>query len=789
MKSASPARRAAARAALPAAAAALGALMLVPAAGTAAPLASHRSTAIRLSDTPPVVGVVRDPSGRPVPNVQVVIPALNREAVTDEAGVFSFRALPAGTYHITSLLIGYAPGHAEISVASGASAEVRVSIVMRTSAVTLSAVQVTASPLGTDARNVAKASTELSGKALARSTSTSIAQTLANEPGVAVRFDGPAASAPVIRGLSGERVLVLQDGERAGDLSATSQDHSVSIDPLVAQRIEVVRGPASLLYGNNALGGVVNVISNDIPTTIPTRANGYVALQGESATPGGGGSAGVTAPLGRNVAVVARAGGRGVQDLRTGGGASLENSYFRNYYGVAGVGLAHGGTTGGAVYRGYRFDYGLPSADNEGSHIAGRRDEVSARGDVAIGSEHLSSLRLNGSAQWYAHDEIQRSGAVGTSFALQTQTLDALARTKFGRVAGAVGASALLRQYSAAGEEALTPAANSRSAGAFLYEEIPLSSSTDSHATPSLQLGGRYDLYRITSQASDIAKFGPAVSRDFNNVSGSIGVNVPFGAGFSAGVSAARAFRAPTVEELFSNAFHAAAGSYDVGNAKLQSETNSGLDGILRAQSGKLSGQLSAYYNRVSNYVLPTVVGDTTIEGDDGAPRAVPLNVFAQGDATLKGVEGRVEGEVVRHVVLGLVGDVVRGALTTGTALPYLPAGRLGATGRWDDGRFSVDAEVRHAFAQSQVPASQLTDDAATALDERALDPSATRTGAYTLVNLSVGFNALTGGRVTNLTLRADNLFDVRYVDATSRIKNFAANPGRNISLVYKLLY
>ena len=358
-----------------------------------------------IAETPPVTGTVTDSAGAPLANAQVIAGPLNRVTTTNEAGEFAFRSLPAGAYHLTVILIGFAPGHADITVPTDGP-DVRVTIRMRSSPLQLSAVQVTATPVATDPRNVAQSTVELSGQALARSLGSSIAQTLSNEPGVAVRFDGPGASAPVIRGLTGERILVLQDGNRAGDLASTSQDHSVSIDPLVAQRVEVVRGPASLLYGNNALGGVVNVISNDIPNTVPSHIEGNFAAQAESATPGVSGSGTLTVPVGTTAAFAVRGGARRIDDLRYGGRGTLANSYFRNFYGVGALGLMGTRGNGGLAYRGYAFDYGLPSAEGEGASIEGTRHEIIARGDVTLGTGWARSVRANGTAQRYEHDEV-----------------------------------------------------------------------------------------------------------------------------------------------------------------------------------------------------------------------------------------------------------------------------------------------------------------------------------------------------------------------------------------------
>jgi len=724
----------------------------------------------------PVSGTVRDSSGAALANARVIIAALNRTTSTNDSGRFRFSGVPAGSYHIVSTRLGYAPGHADVQVPTSGS-ELQVSITMgAVRAVQLSSVQVTATPTGTDIRDVAQSTTEISAEALSRGLAPSVAQTLSREPGVAVRFSGPAA-APVIRGLSGERVLVLQDGERAGDLSATSPDHAVSIDPLSAQRFEIVRGPASLLYGNNALGGVVNVISNDLPTTIPSHVDGYFNGQAESATPGGGGALGVTVPVSSTFAIVGRAQTRSSTDMRMGGGDRLLNSYNQNVSGLGGVGFASGSTTGGLIGRAYRFNYGLPSADNEGARIEGRRYEASGRAESAKPVGPFTSLRGSGTAQWYNHDEVEPSGEIGTAFNLRTQTVDLLGRTKAARVAGAVGVSGLFRQYAATGEEALTPAANSNGGGVFVYQELPLVVRDDPDArVPQFQVGARYDLYSITSETGD-PKFGPGRALRFNNLSGSVGFSVPIASAVTVAISGARAFRAPTVEELFSNAFHAANGTYDMGNPNLKVETNQGVDGIVRVYADKLTAQFSAYASRIDNFIAPDIVGDTTVDTDDG-PQTVPLNRFRQGDATLRGLEGRADLELFRQFVVAVGGDLVRGTFSDDTALPFMPPARLFGSTRYDDGRWAVEGELRHGFAQTRVPLAASAD-----------DPSGVATEAYDLVNLGASFTFSAGGRVNSVTLRADNVLDEKYRDATSRIKNFALNAGRSVSLGLRVLF
>jgi iron complex outermembrane receptor protein len=730
--------------------------------------------------TPPIVGVVRDQAGQPIPLAQVILAQLNRVATTNDSGEFRFTGLPPGNYHVTALRIGYAPAHVDIAVPESGD-DVRVELVMRPAAIQLSTVQVTATPSGSDPRDVPQAVTTLSGQALSRQIGSSVAQTLAEEPGIAVRYNGPAATSPIIRGLQGERVLMLQDGDRSSDLSSCCPDHGVSIDPLTAERVEVVRGPASLLYGNQALGGVVNVISNDIPTSIPTHIDGYLATQLESVNPGGGVAGGVTVPVGHSFALVAKGGGRRTDPLKEGGGTELLNSFYKNYYGVGGFGFGTDRVTGGLIYRGYKFNYGLPSDGAELAKIDGKRNEVVARTDFTTGMSLFNSVRIGGTAQWYSHAEIDmETGNTNTSFNLKTQTADLLARTRFGAVSGALGISGLFKQYAAAGDEALTPAADSKGLGAFFFQEFPLASTQgDMDArVPKLQIGGRFDSYRIDIKPGDPKFDAFTGKRDFDQFSGSVGVNVPLGSVFTGAVSVARAFRAPSVEELSSNAMHEAAGTFDIGNANLESEINQGIEGILRMDTPRLNGQFSGFYNGIQNFITPNIVKDTTID-DGSGPVTVPLNRISQADAVLKGAEGRLEAEVVPNVVLGAMGDVVRGEFKDSRVpLSFMPAARLGALARYDNGKFSAGAQYRHAFAQNRVPPAVSPE-----------DPAGLPTDAYDLLNLSVGYNLIFRGQVNSFTVRVDNVFDKRYVDATSRLKTFAFNPGRNFALVYRMQF
>lgn len=721
---------------------------------------------------PAIVGTVRDSAGRPLANAQVVVSVVNRVLQTDADGSFVVRGLAAGTYHLDVSLIGFAPQHAVVSLPE-AGADVTIDIVLRRSPLRLTGVIVSAAPTGTDPLSVTQATVELSGKTLALNMGGSVAQTLAGEPGMAMRYNGPMANTPVIRGLTGERILVLQDGERTGDLSAASADHALSIDPFSADRIEVIRGPASLLYGNNALGGVVNVISNEIATAVPGRANFFIGGQGETVTPGGVLGGGGSIPLGTRFALTARGTIRKWDNLKVGGGGTQANTDASSSGGSVGLGFVGERVQAGVAVRTSAFEFGVPiPPDGEAIRLDGRRSQVALRANLNTGLTFLPTLRADGTAQRYSHDEIEPDGTVGTNFKLSTETFNVVGRTETGRLTGVVGLQGYLRSYEPTGDEAFTPSADNRNLGLLVFQELPLTRAVRRDGRlPKLQLGARYDWFTLESKDGG-THFGPSRSRDFNSVSASLGLTLPLGAVSTLSFNAQRAFRAPAVEEVFADGYHIAAGTYDIGNPDLHSETSTGIEGVLRSQGTRGFVQLSSYLNAISDYIAPRAVGTIDVVGEDG-PIAVPLVNFFQRDARLFGFEAQGEAEVAKHWVLGASADWVRGRFANDDNLPFIPAGRIGTTLRWDSGRLSMGGGVRAVFRQSRVSGD-------------ALDVA---TDSHTLVNLSVGWTVLSGATVQNIVLRADNLLDERYYDATSRIKSFAPNPGRNLALVYKVMF
>lgn len=735
---------------------ALGALSIVSA--HARPLAAQGTGAA-------VEVVVRDEQGAALEDVDVLVPALGRSANTGADGRATLARLPAGRHELRVVHAGYAPEWRQVELAANHAG--RVEVVLIRTPLSLPGLQVTATPTGRDPLAVTQSTSQLAGRELEREMAGTVAQTLRMQPGVAVRSMGPAASMPIVRGLTGDRVLVLQDGQRSADLAGSADDHGITIDPLTAQRVEVVRGPATLLYGNNALGGVVNIITADIPSGSLRRPEGLLGIQSESAFPGGAASLRASAPLSESWVVTARAGGRGTSDMRIPNdpllGDRLENTGAHSWSGALGIGHAGERLTGGATVRGYQFAYGLPTPPGTGAvRLNGRRYEGAARWEGVLSSPLFHSIRAEGTLQDYLHDEVDRdSSRVLQTFALQTQAASVqLRQGRLGPLSeGAWGVSLLRKDYAATGPEALTPAAESRGLGAFGFQEIALP------AKLALQLGGRFDHFRIASRES--AKFGQGRERAFHAVSGAVGVRVPLAEGASGAINVSSSFRAPTVEELFSRAAHAGTGAVELGNPELRAERGLSMEGVLRVSDARWNGQLAAYHSTIANFVHLVAEGDTVLYG-----ATLPVLRYAQEEAVLMGVEGAVEWALSRTLVVGALGDVVRARMADGTPLSYMPPPRLGLSLRWEDDAVSIGGDLHHELAQHRVGAA-----------------GESPTPPHTLGRLHAGFRFRTGQRTHSLSIRAENLTNELHREATSRVKDFAPGPGRNLALMYRLYY
>jgi iron complex outermembrane receptor protein len=716
-------------------------------------------------------------SGDPIPDATVQLDELNRQMTSAADGTFSFPNVPPGTYHVSVHSQGYSARRTEVTVADAAMPAMDFAIdpELHFTEVTT----VTGTPRSQF--DVYQPTAVLAGQDLARQMEMSLGATLEHQPGVASRSFGPAPARPVVRGLDGDRVQILQDGQRMGDLSSQSGDHGVNVNPAAAQRIEIVRGPATLLYGANAIGGLVNIITEDIPTQPLTGAQGNFTADVGTGASEAGGAADIRAGNGRFV-LHAGGGGRRSGDVDTPSG-DIENSQSRSGFGNLGLSW-----TGPRGYFGgsYGYDdtkYGIPVVEEGALQLTPRRHSFSLRGAGQGLQGVFEAFRATLSMRRYRHDELE-GDEIGTAFKNDTTEIEVTGSHRtVGRLKGSIGGWVLDRAFSAAGDEALSPPVDQRGFSAFLFEEV-----TWPHAT--FQFGGRVD--RNSYSPEQLA------ARDFTDMSGSVGLLLrPAAANdrFTIAASLARAARPPALEELYFFGVHHGNFALEVGNPDLVSEQALGLDLSARWRGSRASGEVTWFRNDVSNFIFRNLLQEAEFEAREGefedrfggrepagrrhdaagAPPAdeeLAIVEFVGRDAVLQGIEAHADVSLTSRFFVEVGADYVRGAVKDNDgALPRIPPFRFRGGLRYQASGFQAGAEAVAVASQGRVSGL-----------EKATD-------GYNTLKLFTAYSFQTGAAVSTITARLDNATDELYRNHLSLIKELVPEMGRNFKLLYNVRF
>ncbi|UZW54992.1 TonB-dependent receptor [Sphingobium sp. JS3065] len=640
----------------------------------------------------------------------------------------------------------------------------------------------------------------VSGQELTRDLRPTIGETLARQPGVSATSFGPNASRPVLRGFQGERVRILTDGIGSFDVSNTSVDHAVAINPLTAARIEVLRGPAALLYGSSAIGGVVNVIDGRIPRRVPDEAIHIdgIATYGSAANERTG-SGEIEAPIGDKIVVhfdgsysksgdldtgsyiltpalraqAAASGDPAIQDLAVLRG-KLPNSAARTWEVAGGAALiTDGGNLGFSVahtdnFYGVPVRYSLgPDGEAEQVRLHMKQDRADLRAEVPVNGGFLESIRLRAGFADYQHQEIEEDGTVGTTFYNQSiESRLELVQAKRGGWDGAIGAQFFARNFHVVGEEKFLPRNQTEQLGFFTLQSFDLGATR-------VELGGRYEHTRVSADA-DETLFNPAYHRSFDALSGSLGISQEIVPGWRAGLNLSRTERAPSAEELFARGNHAGTQAFELGNPDFGLEKSWGIEGTLRGQGKGYTFSLSAYHNWFDGYIYDSLADDgVCMAVNGGEPLDFPCYQNLQANARYLGfeAEGTLKvGQIGGYAVsLDGVADYVRATIRGTGPAPRIPPLRLLGGVELQGDRLNLRGEIEHSFAQNRIADTE------------------TPTDGFTLVNASLSFKPIMGNDRTTITLSANNIFDVEARRAASFLKDYAPLAGRDIRVTARL--
>ena len=688
--------------------------------------------------------VTQGDNNLPMAGALVVIDELRREVNADNDGNYVFDAVPPGQYHVGVRAEGYSTRRTEITVgATPATLNLSIDFDLHFAEV------LSVSPNARPQFESYQPTTVLDGQELTKNLESTLAATLSEAPGVAMREFGPGPARPVIRGLDGDRVAVLEDGQRMGDLSSQSGDHSVPTNPAAARRIEVVRGPATLLYGANAIGGLVNVITDSIPSEKTLGSSGNVTMNFGS----NGGAAGGAGDI--HV-------GNGKFALHFGGAANRTGNYttpegeVTNSESRMALGQVGGSWTGEKSYVGasYGYDdskYGIPVVEGGTVSLTPQRHAFSVRAGAQNLPGWLQSYRTTLGVRRYQHSELEGT-EVGTTFHNDTVEGEVLlSHKRTGVLVGSFGGWFLNRAFDAIGAEALSPPVKQRAFAGFLYEEIE-----SPHAT--LQFGGRLDHASYEPE-------GDLRPRDFTEFSGSVGLLIKPQAArdnFVIALNLARAARYPALEELYYYGPHPGNLAFEIGNDDLAAEHALGFDLSLRGRGGRFEGELSFFRNDITNYIFREPTGEVRDE--------FPVVQNVGADSVLSGIEAHGDVKLGGGLTLEMTYDWVQGELkASGEPLPRIPPYRVLGGVTYQKNAFQAGVSLQAVSAQTRVFGDE------------------TPTEGYLTGKAFTSYSFQRGGVLNTITARLDNAADTLYRNHLNYLKDLLPEVGRSFKVVYAI--
>lgn len=650
----------------------------------------------------------------------------------------------------------------------------------------------------------------IGGEKLALDVRPQIGDSLTKLPGVSATSFSPGASRPVLRGFQGERVRVLTDGIGSIDVSNTSADHAVTIDPLTAERIEVLRGPAVLLYGSSAMGGAVNVLDRRIPRKLPETPGHIdaIATYGSAAKERSVGAS-LDVPLGDKFVWHVDGTWRKTDDMRVGGfvyspefratltelgdeataeGESEEaaeayaaanrrgripNSATKTLSAGTGVSLITEGGNLGVSVGYFDTDYGIPARpelvhhhegeEGEGAHNHGdvtigmKQWRADLRGEVETGGGFLNAIRVRAGFADYRHTEFE-GGEVGTIFYNQgiEGRLELVQNDKNGW-SGSSGVQYHHRDMRAVGEEAFVPPNQTEQLGLFTLQELE-------RGNFSFEAAGRYEHSRVAAPTLGL-------SRHFDTVSGALGMAYKPDPHIRIGANVTRTTRAPSAEELYANGAHIATQSYASGDSGLKTEKSWGGEAYVRVDKARFKASLTGFVTKFDDYIYDVATGEIVND--------LPVFQYLQRDATYYGFEAEASVTLAEardwSFVVDGVADYVHASVDqddgSPIAVPRIPPLRLLGGMDAQSEHFDARVEVEHSFAQNRIGAFE------------------TPTSAFTLVNASIAWRPMGKSGGVTLLLSGSNLFDVDTRRAASFTKDYVSMAGRDLRATVRLSF
>ncbi|RZT10626.1 iron complex outermembrane recepter protein [Duganella sp. CF402] len=614
----------------------------------------------------------------------------------------------------------------------------------------LQQVVVTATPFGNTANEQILAPAKvLAGDELRDKAGSSLGETLSQELGVSASAFGAGASRPIIRGMEGARVKMLENGMAVSDVSGLSNDHAVAAEGATAQQIEILRGPAALLYGSGAIGGLVNVVNERIPTALEPHLTGQLEARGSTVDSGRNVSGTLDGAVDK-LAWHIDGNLRNADDYNTPVGRLAHSDTRSRAGGIGGSYIDSWGFVGVSASR-LSNVYGIPSA--EGSKIDQKQNRYDIDSLVKAPFAGFETFKFKAGYTDYKHAEIGEDGMPEVQF--KNHSLETRFELTHKPVAGWHGTFGVQTEntnfsaLSAEGGPDTVPVTHSTSNAAFLVEERDI-------GPVKFNAGARVE--RVKREPVTGA------NRSFNLQSGSVGALWPFVHGYALGATFSYAQRAPSTEELYSSGPHDATVTFDIGNADFKKETSRNIELNVQKTTGLVRWKANVFRNKVSDFIYGHITGNLLDE--EGNPgEELRERIFEQADATIQGAEAELEYNPTGAGWSGrLFADTSHGKLERGGNLPLQPATRVGVSTAYKMGAWRAGLSLVHAQSQDRLASFETSD-----------------TPSYNQLNANLSYTQKLGDYDVTWFLLAKNLTNDEIRASTSVLKDIAPLPGRNV--------
>lgn len=683
-------------------------------------------------------------------------------ALTNDVGYFKFNKLPIGKYRLHFKRLGYVE---EIKTIEIIDKDIKqINIKLNSTGMQSAAIIVSKDKIESKLTEINEHDHRLEGKKLQLELSQTLASTLKNETGISVRSMGPAPARPVIRGLGGNRIQINEDSSPLIDMSASSPDHAVSSDVFSAEQIEVIRGPKVLLNSPTTIGGVINIVHNDIPNKFISKTNAYVGYGYESANKGNSLASGLEVPVDSNIFVKGGISYKKANDVQS-PDSILKNTSLSNLHYNLGTSYILPNSVTGISFSGMTSDYGIPGgfigSHPRGVNISQEKNSLVAKSILHPHGEVIDDINIILSRNYYFHTEYENLSNGQKSIGAQFNILNYAGNIDFIEHEnsifknGTIGASFSSRDLRYGGF-VFTPATISKNIALYTTQET-------SFDNLELQFGARANYDNINPATIKTSKIGNIREREFAQVSIAVSGLLKLSESFFIGTNLSRTSRPPTAEELFSEGPHLAAYSYELGNPELKSETGLGYEIFSNFSSDNLDLASSVFYYDMDYFITPRNSGKINVA------TILPEFITSGVKAVITGVE--VKANIKFNSILALFSSLSYNYgqnKTDNMPLPMMPPFKaiLDLKYRTDDFVLGMKSEI--ASAQTR------------------LDQFEQETKGYYIQGIYTQYQTNLLSSVSTFSLSIENIFNTIYRNHLSRIKSIFPEPGRSIRFNFK---